>query len=95
MINALSWEARFVSNMDSVVKVYCAHTPPNFSMPWDRKHQHSTRSSGFVINGRKILANAHSVEHHTHVKLTKKGSDAKYVATVLAIGTQCDIGEES
>jgi S1-C subfamily serine protease len=37
------------------------------------------------------LTNAHSVEHHTQVKLKKRGSDTKYLATVLAIGTECDI----
>lgn len=38
-----------------------------------------------------MLTNAHSVEHYTQVKLKKRGSDTKYVATVLAIGTECDI----
>lgn len=40
-----------------------------------------------------MLTNAHSVEHYTQVKLKKRGSDTKYVATVLAIGTECDIGK--
>lgn len=38
-----------------------------------------------------MLTNAHSVEHYTQVKLKKRGSDTKYLATVLAIGTECDI----
>ena len=38
-----------------------------------------------------MLTNAHSVEHHTQVKPKKRGSDTKYLATVLAIGTECDI----
>ncbi|CAA6670070.1 unnamed protein product [Spirodela intermedia] len=63
--------------MDAVVKVFCVHTEPNFSLPWQRKRQ--------------VLTNAHSVEHHTQVKLKKRGSDTKYLATVLAIGTECDI----
>lgn len=39
------------------------------------------------------MTNAHSVEHYTQVKLKKRGSDTKYLATVLAIGTECDIGK--
>ncbi|KAJ4712285.1 Protease Do-like 9 [Melia azedarach] len=82
---------RVVPAMDAVVKVFCVHTEPNFSLPWQRKRQYSSSSSGFVIGGRRVLTNAHSVEHHTQVKLKKRGSDTKYLATVLAIGTECDI----
>ena len=84
--------ARVVPAMDAVVKVFCVHTEPNFSLPWQRKRQYSSSSSGFVIGGRRVLTNAHSVEHYTQVKLKKRGSDVKYLATVLAIGTECDIG---
>ncbi|KAH9314654.1 hypothetical protein KI387_023281 [Taxus chinensis] len=77
--------------MNAVVKVFCVHTEPNFSLPWQRKRQFSSNSSGFIIDGHRVLTNAHSVEHHTQVKLKKRGSDTKYLATVLAIGTECDI----
>ncbi|CAA2989094.1 protease Do-like 9 [Olea europaea subsp. europaea] len=90
-ITAENAVARVVPSMDAVVKVFCVHTEPNFSLPWQRKRQYSSSSSGFVIKGRRVLTNAHSVEHYTQVKLKKRGSDTKYVATVLAIGTECDI----
>ncbi|KAL5544254.1 hypothetical protein UlMin_008038 [Ulmus minor] len=88
-----AWEsvARVLPAMDAVVKVFCVHTEPNFSLPWQRKRQYSSSSSGFIISGRRVLTNAHSVEHYTQVKLKKRGSDTKYLATVLAIGTECDI----
>ncbi|KAI4346494.1 hypothetical protein L6164_007385 [Bauhinia variegata] len=87
------WEnvVKVVPSMDAVVKVFCVHTEPNFSLPWQRKRQYSSSSSGFVIGRRRVLTNAHSVEHHTQVKLKKRGSDTKYLAQVLAIGTECDI----
>ncbi|KAJ7945901.1 Protease Do-like 9 [Quillaja saponaria] len=90
----LTWEnesASMVTAMDAVVKVFCVHTEPNLSLPWQRKRQYSSSSSGFLISGRRVLTNAHSVEHYTQVKLKKRGSDTKYLATVLAIGTECDI----
>lgn len=77
--------------MDAVVKVFCVHTEPNFSLPWQMKRQFSSNSSGFIIGGRRVLTNAHSVEHHTQVKVKRRGSDTKFLATVLAIGTECDI----
>jgi S1-C subfamily serine protease len=73
------------------VKVFCVHTEPNYSLPWQRKRQNSSTSTGFVIEGKRVLTNAHSVEHHTQVKLKKRGSDKKYVAKVLAIGVECDL----
>ncbi|KAK7339420.1 hypothetical protein VNO77_20085 [Canavalia gladiata] len=87
------WEGavKVVPSMDAMVKVFCVHTEPNFSLPWQRKRQYSSSSSGFIVAGRRVLTNAHSVEHHTQVKLKKRGSDTKYLATVLAIGTECDI----
>ncbi|KAG8378963.1 hypothetical protein BUALT_Bualt07G0039100 [Buddleja alternifolia] len=91
LINAESGVARVVPTMDAVVKVFCVHAGPNFSLPWQKKRQHSTSNSGFVIEGRRVLTNAHSVEHYTQVKLRRRGSDTKYVATVLAVGTECDI----
>ncbi|GMI99161.1 degradation of periplasmic proteins 9, DegP protease 9 [Hibiscus trionum] len=90
----VNWESaasRVVPAMDAVVKVFCVHTEPNYSLPWQRKRQYSSSSSGFIIGGKRVLTNAHSVEHYTQVKLKKRGSDTKYLATVLAIGTECDI----
>lgn len=77
--------------MDSVIKVFCVHSEPNFSLPWQRKRQYTSSGSGFIISGRRILTNAHCVDHHTQVKVKRRGSDVKYVATVLSIGTECDI----
>lgn len=88
----LAAAAKAAPSMDAVVKVFCVHTEPNFSLPWQRKRQYSSSSSGFIIGGRRLLTNAHSVEHHTQVKVKKRGSDTKYLATVLSIGTECDIG---
>ena len=84
-------EAREEPQMDAVVKVFCTHTEPNYSLPWQRKRQSASTSSGFIIDGRRVLTNAHSVEHHTQVKLKKRGDDKKYVARVLAIGVECDL----
>lgn len=64
--------------MDAVIKIYCTHTEPNYSLPWQRKRQFSSTSSGFVVAAdgegeggsggpRYLLTNAHSVEHHSQV----------------------------
>jgi hypothetical protein len=52
--------------MDSVVKVFTEHSKPNFSLPWTRKRQQSSTSSGFLVRGlageRWVLTNAHAVD---------------------------------
>eukprot|EP01134_Creolimax_fragrantissima_P003125 CFRG3125T1 len=77
--------------LDSIVKIYCTHCEPNYSLPWQMKRQNYSTSSGFVISGRMILTNAHSVESHTVVKVKKRGSDQKHLARVLSIGNECDM----
>ena len=66
--SALHMQARF---MDAVVKVYCVHTEPNYSLPWQRKRQIASTSSGFIVasGGDRpyLLTNAHSVEYHSQV----------------------------
>lgn len=90
--NAEQQEGKF---FDAVVKVYCIHTEPNYSLPWQRKRQYSSTSSGFMVKNeegqRCLLTNAHSVEYHTQVKVKRRGDDQKFIAEVLAIGTECDI----
>ncbi|GMH40536.1 hypothetical protein BSKO_08440 [Bryopsis sp. KO-2023] len=80
--------------LDSIVKVFCSHTEPNFSLPWQRKRQYASMGSGFAVEGKRLLTNAHCIDHHTLVRVRKRGSDSgnkKYVARVVAVGVECDI----
>lgn len=58
--------------MNAVVKVLCVHSNPNFSLPWQRKRQFTSTSSGFLVRAedgqRWLLTNAHSVEYHAQVR---------------------------
>nr|KYP71505.1 hypothetical protein KK1_010768 [Cajanus cajan] len=73
--------------------VYCTHTAPDYSLPWQKQRQFTSYilCSAFMIGDRKLLTNAHCVEHDTQVKVKKRGDDSKYVAKVLARGVDCDI----
>lgn len=79
------------SLLKAVVKVFCISAEPDYSLPWQLQRQYATTGSGFMISGRRLLTNAHCVDHHTQVTVTKTGDDTKYIATVLAIGHECDI----
>ena len=47
------------SHLDAVLKLFCTHTTPNYSLPWQMRRQGSSTGSGFVIDGKRILTNAH------------------------------------
>ncbi|XP_020538534.1 protease Do-like 2, chloroplastic isoform X2 [Jatropha curcas] len=79
------------SFLDAVVKVYCTHTAPDYSLPWQKQRQYTSTGSAFMIGDGKLLTNAHCVEHDTQVKVKRRGDDTKYVAKVLARGVDCDI----
>merc|ERR1719428_1178193 len=66
--------------LDAVVKVWCVHSKPNFSQPWQRRRQVRSNGSGFCISmeRRALLTNAHCIEWHTHVKVQRRGTDTKY-----------------
>eukprot|EP01035_Chromulina_nebulosa_P020980 gene20980-27188_t len=67
-------------------------------MPWQRRKQESSTSTGFVININNntdekyyILTNAHSVEYGSIIQVKKRQSEKKYLAKVLAVGHECDL----
>ncbi|KAH6796469.1 DEGP protease 2 [Perilla frutescens var. hirtella] len=77
--------------LSAVVKVYCTHTAPDYSLPWQKQRQYTSTGSAFMIGEGKLLTNAHCVEHDTQVKVKRRGDDTKYVAKVLARGVECDL----
>jgi len=78
--------------LDSVVKVWCVHSTPNFSLPWQRRRQVRSSGSGFCIDRKRriILTNAHCIEWHAQVKVQRRGSDTKHLAKVESVGWECD-----
>lgn len=77
--------------LNGVVRVYCTHSPPNFSMPWQRLKQEFSTSTGFVIGRKRLLTNAHAVEFGSLIQVKRRESEDKYVASVLAVGHECDL----
>ncbi|CAM9890171.1 unnamed protein product, partial [Choristocarpus tenellus] len=55
--------------LDNVVRVYCTHNLPSWSMPWQRLRQEQSTSTGFIIDGRRIITNAHSVEYSSMIQV--------------------------
>ncbi|GAX82217.1 hypothetical protein CEUSTIGMA_g9645.t1 [Chlamydomonas eustigma] len=80
--------------MNACIKVYATHCEPNYSLPWQRKRQVTSTSSGFIATYQDktyLLTNAHSVDYYTQVKVKRRGDDRKFLAKVVSIGVDCDI----
>ncbi|KAF3629976.1 putative protease Do-like 2, chloroplastic-like isoform X2 [Capsicum annuum] len=51
--------------LNAVVKVYCTHTAPDYSLPWQKQRQYKSTGSALMIADGKFLTNAHCVQHDT------------------------------
>lgn len=82
---------RDTSLLRAIVKVFCVAAEPDYYLPWQLQRQMTSTGSGFMISGNRLLTNAHCVQHHTQVTVKRTGDEKKYIASVLAIGAECDL----
>lgn len=75
----------------SIIKVYTVAASPNWFMPWQTKQQRESTGSGFIVEGKRIITNAHCVADQAHVMVRKHGDPRKYSAKVVAVGHECDL----
>jgi S1-C subfamily serine protease len=77
--------------LNSVVKVFCTSTSPNYAQPWQMKRQSSSTSSGFVVSGKRIIGNAHGVTNASSIRVRKHGDAKKYPANIEFISHESDL----
>jgi len=65
-----------------IVKLIVQSVTPNYAEPWRRKSQNSSSGTGFVVEGRRIVTNAHVVKRSTHVRARKSSSPVMFSCTV-------------
>ncbi len=75
----------------SVVKIFTVSKRPSYYMPWQRKPQVAAIGSGLIIDGSRILTNAHVVSNNVFIEVKKANDPKKYIAMVQSIGHQCDL----
>ncbi|MEG2033966.1 MAG: S1C family serine protease, partial [Janthinobacterium sp.] len=76
---------------NSVVKVFSTLRGPDPYKPWSKAQPQEVTGSGVVIEGRRILTNAHVVGYASQVQIQANGSGDKIPATVLAISRGMDL----
>jgi S1-C subfamily serine protease len=76
---------------DSIVKIFCVSNSPDYDNPWNRRGPIRGYGSGCVIEGNRILTNAHVVSDHTFLQVQINGQAVKYNARVAFISHDADL----
>ena len=76
---------------NAVVKVFSTLRGPDPGKPWSKAAPQDVTGSGVVIEGKRILTNAHVVGYASQVQIQASQSGDKIPATVVAIGRGIDL----
>jgi S1-C subfamily serine protease len=63
----------------------------DFVTPWKQRAMSQGVGSGFIIEGNRVLTNAHNVSNNKYMELQKEGVAKRYPAKVAFIGHDCDL----
>jgi S1-C subfamily serine protease len=69
----------------SVVKLFVVVKEPNYYKPWELSHQHTSGGSACIVDGNRILTNAHVVANQLFIQALKPGDAKKYTARLLHV----------
>jgi S1-C subfamily serine protease len=76
---------------DSVVKIFATVRHPDPFKPWTKQGPTDVTASGVVIDGKRILTNAHVVLYATQVQIQANAAGDKVPATVIAVAPGIDL----
>ena len=76
---------------NSVVKVFSTVRYPDFFHPWTKESPSQISGTGVVIEGKRILSNAHVVNYASQVQIQANQAGDKISATVEAIAPGIDL----
>eukprot|EP00913_Durusdinium_trenchii_P022291 g20944.t1 len=75
----------------SVVKFFVTKAARSYLMPWVVHRESNVTGSGFVIEGRLLMTNAHVIEDAMVVEVKKHDLPKKFRARVVCIGHDVDL----
>ena len=80
-----------VNPNSSVILIRTLKQDFDYVTPWKRKDIAQGSGSGFIIDGQRILTNAHNVSNHRYIELRKEDIARRYPARVVFVGHDCDL----
>ncbi|MEO1585103.1 MAG: trypsin-like peptidase domain-containing protein [Planctomycetota bacterium] len=79
------------ADRQSVVKIFSTVRAPSLFQPWTRPAAGESSGSGVIIEGNRILTNAHVVNYARRILVQPNQSSDKYEAEVVAIAHGIDL----
>jgi S1-C subfamily serine protease len=76
---------------DLVVKIHAIHHRPDLFRPWTKMSPQPVKGSGVVIDGKRILTNAHVVKYASQIYVQPNQSASHFSARVEAITPGMDL----
>ena len=90
-IGQVSWASDERGIHSSIVKIIATHNHPDYVSPWQLHGIHTVTGSGAIIDGNRILTNAHIVADQTMLEVQREGSGITYSADVVHVCHTCDL----
>lgn len=75
----------------SVVKIHVTMQRDDYALPWRADRPAMATGSGFIIEKKRILTNAHVVSDAKFIQVQKEGDPRRYMAKVALPGHDCDL----
>ena len=75
----------------ALVKVYVTSNAHDYAAPWQAPRQKQHLGTGFVIEGRRIVTNAHVASNSAFMEVKAAGHAERYEAQVEVLGADCDL----
>lgn len=75
----------------SVVMIMTVTQEFDYTTPWKKGAMSRGSGSGFVIDGGRILTNAHNVANQRYIEVKKQNLAQRYPAQVQFVGHDCDL----
>ena len=76
---------------ESLVRIEATSQEPNYRAPWSSGDVSSGVGAGFIVQGDRILTNAHVVSNVRFLTVNKEGDPKPYAAKVLYVAHDCDL----
>jgi S1-C subfamily serine protease len=75
----------------SLARITTTSQDPDYKEPWSAGPLEEAVGTGFIIDGQRIMTNAHVVSNARFVTVEKEDDPRKYTATVQFIAHDCDL----
>ncbi|MBA3762330.1 MAG: trypsin-like peptidase domain-containing protein [Chthoniobacterales bacterium] len=76
---------------NSLVRITATDVEPDYKAPWNSGGIQRGIGAGFVIEGGRIMTNAHVVSNSRYLTVEREGDPNKYSAQVLFVAHDCDL----